>query len=566
MYAPSAKLKAAAELERRRRARAKRKEPTMPLLEWMVRYRSMLSAERPFDLKQHRFLEEIYSSTAKQMVLYKSGQVGVSEYLISYALYACDKRSANVFYVFPTSTHVSEFSSQRIGSAIEEDVSPYLANIVVDANSKKGKRGSDKVSQKRVNNSWLYLRGGKVAPDGKAPQLKSVPADVLIVDEVDEVDPRAIPIARKRLGHSDLSEERMASTPSYPGHGIHAEWLKSNQCLYFFPCPACSNRQDIAISDIVTEFDGIKRPVAWHGKKEGRAYAACRQCGAEMDRMLDGEWVATHTDIEYAGYHVTKLISPRIDLLEVVNALNTTDATAQKEAYNQDLGVAHMPAGGGLSHADLDACVRDYALGARGQCYMGVDVGKVINVVIRAAANEETGERKQLHTGEVTSFEDVGNLIERYEPRIVVIDALPETRNVRQLQSDFRRGQVWLAYYVGQKEGNKKSKIAEWNRKEGRVLIDRTRALDETVARFFDSVNTLPANAKSIPNYYDQMSSSVRVLESRQDGSQVARWVESGADHYFHAENYCTVASLGRPLSQMASKRGVKNEKHQPHI
>lgn len=546
------RTRAAAELELRRRKREAMNTPAMPLLDWMIEYRTMLSANQRFDLRSHRFLEEIYQSQAKSMVLYKSGQVGISEYLVSYALHACDQRAANVFYLFPTDTHVSDFSAQRIGGAIEEDVSPYLANIVVDGGSKSGKRGTDKVTQKRIRDSWLYLRGGKVSKDGKAAQLKSVPADVLIVDEVDELDKRAIFLAEKRLGHSDIAENRSASTPSYPGHGIHAMWLETDQRLYHLPCSRCSKHQDITINDIVIDFDDIGRPVAWHGQRDNIAFATCRSCSGMIDRTESGIWIATYGNVDVEGYHVTKLISPRVDLMSIVSALNTADESKRKEVYNQDLGLPHKGSGAGLSDSDLDACVRDYAHGVTdAKCYMGVDVGKLINVVTREAPDSETGERRQIHACAVTSFDEVAQLIKKHDPAIVVIDALPETRKARELQADFRKGLIWLAYYVGQKDGNKKKKTTDWHRKEGRVTIDRTRSLDEMVARFIDQENTLPANAQSLAHYYDQMKSSTRVIEDRQDGSQVARWVESDADHYFHAENYCMVASSGKPLSQM---------------
>jgi hypothetical protein len=38
------------------------------------------------------------------------------------------------------------------------------------------------------------------------------------------------------------------------------------------------------------------------------------------------------------------------------------------------------------------------------------------------------------------------------------------------------------------------------------------------------------------------MKAPVRVIEKRPNGERVARYVESGEDHYAHAENYCEAA------------------------
>ncbi|NJN53992.1 MAG: hypothetical protein HC804_04070 [Anaerolineae bacterium] len=171
---------------------------------------------------------------------------------------------------------------------------------------------------------------------------------------------------------------------------------------------------------------------------------------------------------------------------------------------------------------------------------MGVDVGRVLHVVIRSGRNSD-GERPQRFAGVVDSFEEVGRLIQQYNVQTCVMDALPETRKARDLQANFTDARVWLAYYTGGGIGSKKQEAADWNGREGVVNLDRTRMLDTTLARFIGGApeNTLPANARDLPDYYAQLKAPIRQLE---DG--VARYVESGADHFAHAENYCTAAAM----------------------
>lgn len=509
---------------------------------WMERHRAHLGPDKPFDWEHHAYLRALYAETAQRLVICKSGQAGVSEYLISYALHACDQRDATVMYIFPTDTHVSDFSAARMGPAIES--SEYLASIVVEAHATGGKRGADRVTLKRVRNRFLYFRGAKVKVDGQAPQLKSVDADVLIFDEWDEMDARAPAIARKRTGHSRIDEERIASTPTYPGRGIHAEYQKSDQREWHVRCTACGHRQPITIQDIVIEWDELERPVVWHGQPDGRAYPACKKCKAELDRLMPGEWVAAHPDRGVAGYHITKLFSPFADPLSIVKRLRSTDETERKECFNQDLGLPYRPRGGGLDDAALDACQRDYGhtFTTDATCYMGIDVGKVLHVVVRTGPNPESGERRQLFAGEAT-WSELPLLWDRYRPAITVIDALPETSKAREFQAS-RPGDCWVAYYSNQSEGLKDVEPVRKDGDDRAVHLDRTRTLDGMVARFLERSNTLPANAREIPNYYDQMKAPVRVIEERQAGEDVARYVESGPDHFFHAENYCHVASL----------------------
>jgi len=503
----------------------------------------MLIPDRPFDLRRHGYLTDLYNCTAQKMIVYKAGQLGVSEYLVSYALHAADERRATVLYVMPTDVHVSDFSSARIGPAIE--ASDYLSSIVVEGSATGGKRGADRVTLKRVRNRFLYLRGAQVDPKGNANQLKSIDADVLIIDEQDEMDPRAIPIAEKRLGHSLIAEWRKVSTPTYGGFGIHAEWLKSDQREWFVRCEHCGEWQPITIKNVVTEWDELERPRRWHGD-DNTAWAACQKCGKPIDRLGQGEWVATRPGVEVAGFHVTKLFSPATQLIGLVKALDTVDETERKEAFNQDLGEPYTPRGGKLTDDQLDACRRDYAHGPKFKeaCVMGVDVGRVLHTVIRGAIQPETGERPQRWAGEVESWDRLPALMKLYNVKSTVIDALPETTKAREFQAMYPSGTVWLAYYVTQKTGSKNEDPRDWDWNKGVVHLDRTRTLDEMYAGIVGKTSTFPGHAKDIRDYYEHLKAPVRVVEDGPHGEKVALYVEgTNPDHYAHAENYCEVAT-----------------------
>lgn len=482
------------------------------------------------------------------VVLDKASQMGASEWAISYALHAADVRRATVLYVFPTDVHVSDFSAARIGPAIE--ASPYLDGIVVEGGAAGGKRGADRVTLKRVRDRFVYLRGAKVGPDGKAAQLKAVDADALVLDEVDEMDPRAPAIAEKRLGHSEIGEQRWISTPSYPEVGIHAKFQESDQREWMVRCGHCGERQALGINQVVTEWDQLGRPVGWNGQGEGRAWAACGRCGGELDRLGPGEWVATWPGREVHGYHLTKLFSGRVNLLEVVRALDTVDETKRREAFNQDLGEPYVPRGGRLTDEALDGCRRGYGHGPVQDevTVMGLDVGRVLHGVIRGPMDGESGERPQRWAGELESWEGVSHQMRRFNVGTLVVDALPETTKARELQAEWPRGRVWLAYYVTQKVGSKRAEPVQWNEEEGRVDLDRTRTLDLTMARFFGQENTLPGDARGIRDFYGHLKAGVRVVEEGPGGQRVARYVETGPDHLMHAENYCAVASLAAPV------------------
>lgn len=480
----------------------------------------------------------------------------MSEWLVSYAIHSCDVRKMDIMYLLATEATLRDFSTTRFGMAAE--ASPHIKNIMVQQ-STGDRRGSDSQSLKRIRDHWLYMRGASVSSDSSSPKLKSVPVDGIVMDEFDEIDERAPELARKRMGHSKIAEERSVSTPTYPGVGIDAEWTTTNQMMWFLTCSHCGNKQDLLIDDLVIEWDSLERPVAWYGQKDNIPYIACRKCHKPLDRSLPGEWVPKYPDRPKFGFHMSKLIAPLSDLGDIIKNLQTTNEDKRKEAYNQDLGMPYSPRGGGLTMQTLDDARRQYSMreSAEGGCVMGVDVGLQLHVVIRRTFSND-GSRPMVWAGAVPTFEEVGQLIRKYNVRVCVIDAMPETRKARELQSNNRHGVVWLCYYDAG-DSSKREDISNWNDKEEQVSADRTRSLDETVTRFGEGVNTLPREIKSVQDYYTHLTSVVRVTEKRRDGNMAARWVETGPDHYMHAENYCTIASMrGQKLGilvQAAARR-----------
>lgn len=530
------------------------------LLTWTMANRPWLKEDHKFDLTRHAYIKAIYLSQAKRKVIYKASQMGASEWAISYALHMCDQRAGNVLYIFPTDGTVNDFSSARLNPAI--DASPYLAGIV--SADKKGSGGgkyhTDRVTLKKVRSRHLYLRGAQVKPDGSAKQLKSIDGDAVIFDELDEIDPRAVSIAEKRLNHSQIAEMVLISTPTYYEMGIHAEFLKSDAREWFIPCPHCGRWQTMTQASVITELDALGRPSAWHGMAEGRAYAACEKCGRELDRLAQGEWVAAHPGRPTEGYHLTRLFSPYADLLAMVAALQSTDPTERKEALNQDWGEPYRPEGGQMTDQVLDACRRDYAMGAQPdeRPFMGIDVGSLLHIVIRGPVNS-MGERPLRLAVAVATFDEAAALIRAYDPQRIVIDAAPETRKARDLQRDFR-GRLYLAYFP---DLAKSPDPYIHDPAKGNIQMDRTRTLDAMFNLFTTQENTIPADIRErVPDYYKHLKAPARVIEKRQAGVTVARYVEgSKADHFALAEVYAWAASQpikGAPAPGIMLARGVK--------
>ena len=531
-------------------------KPSLDLLNWTITRRPLLAPNIAFDLKHHAYLAGLYrpaeafSGQARHQCFKKSGQSGVSELAMNHAFWTCDVRNGNVFWVMPTDNAVSDFSQSRFNPAI--DASVYLQQIV---GKSAGNKSADRVTLKEIRKQFLVMRSGHVGRDGNASQLKSFVADVIIRDELDEMDNRVIPLTQKRYGHSLMKEEMDISTPTFPGAGIDRVYKESDQREWHVPCPHCGRYSAMTIDQVVTEWSEAKRPIAWNGMSEGRAWVACEHCSRELDRLAMGEWVAKFPGREIMGFHITKLFTYHNSVLSVVRNLQATDEDKYREARNQDLGEAYAPPGGNLTSADLDAC-RDkarpqYMLANQSSAptYLGMDVGENLHHVVIRGRPDENGQRRLYFAGEISSFDTVGQLIREFKVKRGVIDLRPQVDSVRNLQNAFPHI-LWLCEY---KEDTKWPEPQEFiddkeSDDDGLVFADRARTLDVTRSRFLGEYpeNTLPQDIQTREDYYAHMEALSRqmVPSGRKRGVKVLRFIGEKPDHFFHAENYCAMASV----------------------
>jgi len=146
----------------------------------------------------------------------------------------------------------------------------------------------------------------------------------------------------------------------------------------------------------------------------------------------------------------------------------------------------------------------------------------------------------------VSGFDELDQLMGEFHVESAVVDALPETRSAVQF-AERHPGRVQLARY------DRHDANIERDREGGVTFVhaDRTYVMDMVLERFREGAAALPADARSlggrvrqgIGEYYRQMLASKRVIEIGADGVPVARWVESGDDHYAHAEVYALLAA-----------------------
>jgi len=505
------------------------------------------------DFDEHKYLVDIYRDQFPNIVYQKAAQMGLSERLVSEAVWVCDRLKKNVMYVFPTSSQLADFAQARLEPVF--NLSDYLSRItgVLSVDEKREKnidtrRTVQKVGLKQIRDNFMYLRGSK-----NQQQIISVDSDMVILDERDRFIQKHVPYIDKRLLHSTLRWRREASTPTYPGMGVSDSYLLSDQRVWMIICMHCGLEQEL---DFFFNVDYEKK------------IAICKKCKKSVDRLRKGRWVALAPENKgIHGYKISGIYNPRRtveELVETYEKARNSGFSAMQQFYNQVLGLPYEAEGKTLLVSELDNCVRSYVVPYEANgCVAGADVGEKIHVII---AKKTEGKFRYVWIGTVSDFigsnDSLSLLMEKYNIQRLVIDAKPETRKVKELINMFP-SRVFAAYYPTRKFDI--NDYYTYDEFKSEVYVDRTISLDYLISETQSEQIELPSNAKFILGFYEQMTSSIRVTETNpRTGQSTARWMERGPDHFLHAANYCRIAMQKGVLGQALLESYKEDKKDFP--
>lgn len=464
--------------------------------------------------------------------------MGASEYAISRALHFSITYGGRTMYFFPTDNDVGEFSRDRFAPAVEE--SEYLTNLV---------RDTDTAGLKQIGYGSIYFRGTR-----SRTRMKSVPGDFLIFDEMDEMTPANVELARKRIGHSEFGWELDLSTPTMPGYGIDLEFQKSDQRHWLLKCPGCSTWHCLEDEFLQNHGDhqAPRNEIVFIHGQPGSEYLICIRCGHRLDPAR-GAWVAKYPNVKIHGFHLSKFYSQVVSQTEKEKGLLTKPAALLQlwretshpgEFYNSELGLPYLSAEGGLTEQDLMALEGKYGQMRVGKgCVMGVDQGNGLHIVIKEPTdNPDMVLTIRVHWVHQTDeiFSHLDEFMRDFDVRACVIDGLPNTHAAR---SFARRhiGKVWLSYYGETQKGK-----AKWGYDKERapiVMVNRTDALDAWRDIHKTRKRRIMRVEDDVHEYVKQMTNILRrIEEDPETGAKRATWVKRGPDHFAHADSYAELA------------------------
>jgi len=459
----------------------------------------------------------------REMTWIKGTQLGISEVVgIIIPVHGAmqGKYNTGIYYFMPTLTAANRFSAGRYSTIIN-------SNKFI-----KAKISKDAVEEKCVNNIMIYFGGAKATQKieglkSTSTQTRSVPCDALFFDEKDMMDQNLVEEALFRIGDSNFKEVYNFSTPSIPGYGIDADYQRSDRRVWMVKCEKCNTETCLELSFPECLVD-----------VNGRVIKVCDKCKNEI-KSNDGRWVARNPSVQnHVGYWISRLNSPKANMKQILDKFYEVADKDPTEFYNSNLGMPYVSAENKLLRETIiarckhDAMPRNWV---RNACAMGVDVGKVLHVVIGYPLDDK--QYKILKVARVSSFDDVHDLARDFNVKTAVIDALPETRKVRDFQAA-EPYRVFLCYY----QDSLKQEIRK-DVESGTIAINRNEICDETHFMFQNGLVQLPRESPEIYQYAEEMCNIAKVVEVDEfTKARTYKYKNLGPDHFRHATNYFKLA------------------------
>lgn len=502
-----------------------------------------------FSFKGHEYQREILDDNHPVVSIKKSTQCGLSELSIRQALAILAKyRGIHGIYVMPTAHGAQKIASTRIDPIIE--ASPRLRNLVA--------KDVDSTMLKRIGRSFLHLLSGSATSSAI-----STPARMLMLDEMEFLDPEVVNIFASRLGHQKEEDRivRYFSSPLFPGSGITKLFEDGTRNHYMIWHTVCGRwvLPDLLQHLILPGFDenitllspsDLTNP----NYRIDEAYILCPECRRPItvENMAEPTyraWVAEYPDRRDASYNANALVLPQIrNPPRLIRDLGTYKDNVTWQRFG--LGCAAEGAGEMILRSVIENSftVRPQGplSGAVTGAVLGMDVGRTSHLAI-GKKNGKLLEIVHLEKIVQDGSNNTKNVfVERYtQYRAVqgIIDAAPDLTIPKSIQEETPYNNVWACFYV---RGQGRSSLTPYtlDEAEGVIKANRTKTIDEYVSDWNRGYIKLPMGLQFEDEVKSHLEQLKRVVNIDGVGEEKAQWITSSDDnHFFFAIYYAWLAA-----------------------
>lgn len=480
-------------------------QPALPddIVQWVEQVR-MIKGEK-FSFEGRPYLPPIYRDSNKEIYIVKPRQMEITEFAVNWMLYHLTKNPSTVgLYLSDRQDHVSVFSKLRLRSW-GIDQSPILKPMI--------KEGT--VSwQPFKNGSHLYMHSAW----SDFEKARSIPADFVIVDEIQSTNVAAIPVIQEALSKSSFGR--------FVGMGTGSDqddpWWK-----------------------------------LWHTGNQ-----------QEWD-STSNQWVAKNPSSKISSYHLTHYMAPWMPREEIEKK---RIAYLPRNFTNEVEGWWHTSARKPLIESDIRALFDKSISFLRpeevdknlGPLYLGVDWGggtKAFTVVWIWQLVDRIAPRFQLiylqefnEKSTEKQADMIANLVDAYDIEQGVMDAGGGTRQVEKLEGRYAERMIKCSYI------SRPEKPLEVVSEENRIVVDRTWAIETIIDLITRSASSNATPRVSIPasnlKWVDWIVDQFTCIEGEsvdlQSGKKYVRYTHppESPDDALHACIYAYLAWLSQEKSR----------------
>ncbi len=462
------------------------------------------------------------------------------------------KYKLGVAHIFPTTDEVGEFSKSIFKPLIAANktfIGKYVKNVA---------SGTDTTSLKKVNDSFLFLRGARLSQkvgdsnENTSSKTSGFSCDKVVFDECDFMDTEAMVKYTRSMGMSPHQHEVYLGNPSHEDFGIDLIFKQSDQRYWFRKC-SCGHWTCAEKSF----------PQCVKIRSDGTGFVGCDKCGKEVlvwAGLGSAEWVADFPEkSDYMhGYMASQLMTPFNDPAEILREYENPPHGDFGDFWRLRMGRPYSNKDEKLRKTDVLACCGGdgISLSHPGPCAMGVDVGKVKHVVILTKLPKDRYEiiRAIKIPSGPEGWNQISDLAKKYNVESTVIDIRPYEDEARAYQrahgGDVANPATFLCEY-----SDTQMTDFSFNNNTGVVKVHRTGIFDQT-HRLFSMVKIiLPRQCPEIEEFARQCCNCARFEEKdKRRNIIVNRYRPTGdrQEHFRNALNYGIVACSGHRVGTVS--------------
>jgi hypothetical protein len=185
-----------------------------------------------------------------------------------------------------------------------------------------------------ANGSQCHMR----AAFHSADSVRGISADILLVDELQDIAAGDLPVLQETLSHSGIGRMILTGTPKLAENHLQGAFSRSTANEWIIDCAHCGTKNNLDENCL------------------GPSGIVCRTCNGPLD-VSAGRWVAGNPDSTWGdGYRINHLMVPWMNYDDILDRRESYDMAKFK---NEVLGLSTTLGEHVVTRSELEACCSD---------------------------------------------------------------------------------------------------------------------------------------------------------------------------------------------------------------